>query len=459
MSWAHNKIVLPLFEPERHRGLDGRLRKFAEFDAASPNEQLEMQAKSLRRLLDHAYRTTPHYRRLFDDLGFRSTDWIPGEALPLPMLSRDDLRFRNDELRSRQFTMDELRAGRTGGTTSTPVLLWRDLEGLRDKTALQFHLNRQAGFDQGDSVLMIWGAERDLAMNPSWRWKLYEQTLMRRYPAPAGQLSDAIFDSFLQKLNRHRPKVLYGYSATTARFAEYLTANSFAHHNPESIILTAEPLSSDDRKIIENTFGCKATEHYGSRDVGMVASQCEEHRGLHFHPAGCFVEFVEAGTTPEGRMYRLLITDLLNYGMPLIRYDTEDCVLLEESPCPCGRHSSPAVRSILGRTLDNFTLIDGTQIPGIAITVVMAKIGRGFENVSQVQLVQKETDLMHLRYSANGNELAIRQELNKFQEGVEDLFKSRLRWTETRLPEILREESGKLRLCISEVRPKTLHLV
>jgi phenylacetate-CoA ligase len=292
-------------------------------------------------------------------------------------------------------------------------------------------------------------------MHPSWRWKLYEQTLMHRYTAAAGQISEAVFDSFLEKLNRHRTKVIYGYSATTARFAEYLTANSLAHHNPEKIILTAEPLSSEDREIIEDTFGCKATEHYGSRDIGMVASQCEEHRGLHFHPAGCYMELVEAGTTPDGTMYRLLITDLLNYGMPLIRYDTEDCVLLEDTQCPCGRRF-PAVRSILGRALDNFTLADGTQIPGIAITVVMAKIGRGFQRVSQVQLIQKETDHMHLRYSASGDEVEIKQELAHFREGVEDLFKSKLRWTETRVPEIQREQSGKLRLCISEVHPKKL---
>jgi phenylacetate-CoA ligase len=451
VSWLHNNLVLPMFEPERHRGLGRRLRAFERFDASSRSEQIESQAQSVRRLLEHAYRTTPHYRRVFDDVGFRYTDWNAGESIPLPILSREELRTRNDELRSRRFPMEQLRAGRTGGTTSTPVQLFRDIEGLRNKTALQFHLNRMAGFDQGDSVLLIWGAERDLALNPSWRWKLYEQTLMHRYTAAAGQISEAVFESFHEKLNRHRPKVLYGYSATTARFAEYLTARSLPHHNPEKIILTAEPLSADDRKIIEDTFGCKATEHYGSRDIGMVASQCEHHQGLHFHPAGCYMELIEAGRTPEGPMYRLLITDLLNYGMPLIRYDTEDCVLLEDSLCPCGRRF-PAIKSILGRTLDNFILADGTQIPGIAITVVMAKIGRGFQHVNQVQLIQKETDHLEVRYAAVGDELAIAQELAKFREGVEELFKMKLRWTETRVPEILREQSGKLRLCISEVR-------
>src|SRR5258705_2949337 len=41
-------------------------------------------------------------------------------------------------------------------------------------------------YDQGDSILMIWGAERDLELNPSWRWRLYEEGVMGRYAAAAG---------------------------------------------------------------------------------------------------------------------------------------------------------------------------------------------------------------------------------------------------------------------------------
>src|SRR6202012_2345873 len=158
--------------------------------------------------------------------------------------------------------------------------------------------------------------------------------------------------------------------ATMARFAEYLTDRGITHHNPQRILVTAEPLSDEDRQIIENCFGVAVTEQYGSRDIGLVASQCEFHMGLHFHPAACYVEYLPAGDTPEGPMYRLVVTDLLNYGMPLTRNDTEDAVVLQDTPCPCGRRY-PSVRRILGRALDNFVLADGTQVPGIAITVIM----------------------------------------------------------------------------------------
>jgi phenylacetate-CoA ligase len=303
-------------------------------------------------------------------------------------------------------------------------------------------------------VLAIWGAERDLALDTSYRRKFYEQRLMRRFPAPAGQVSDAVFSSFLEKLNRHRPKVLYGYSATMARFAEFVQQSGHAYHRPRIIIATAETLTDVDRQILEKVFGCRVNEQYGSRDIGMVATECHEHSGLHFHPAACFVEFVYAGEIAEGPMHRLIITDLYNYGMPLIRYDTDDCVLPEKTPCVCGSWF-PRVRRILGRGLDNFLLTDGTQVPGIALTVHMARISGGFRHVSQVQVIQRSLNRITIRYAAKGNEEDIKKELFRLRDCIQELLKTRLHFTYDRVPEILRERSGKLRLCISEINKTT----
>ncbi len=458
MAWIHNNLLLPLAEPERHRSLGRRLRSLKAFDRLSKDEQLAEQERRVRAIMDHAYRTTPYYRRIFDDIGFRAADWHSGQPIPLPELNRDLLRENAHDLRSRTLQEQQLRRATTGGTTSTPVAIWRDLDGLRDKTALQFHLNRWAGYDQGTPVLQVWGAERDLAMNPSWRWRLYQEGLLRCQTIAAGQLNEQVMQRFVAKLNQHQPKILYGYSATMARFAEFLRSTGIVYHRPERIIVTAEPLSSEDRYVLEDVFGCPVTEHYGSRDIGMVAAQCDTGQRLHFHPLACYLELVHAGTTPEGPLYRLIATDLLNFGMPLLRYDTADCVQFDSSPCPCGSWF-PSVKKILGRTLDNFVLEDGSIVPGVAITVIMARSSRGFRNVRQLQLVQKAINHMHIRYAAEGDLVAIQQELAAFRRQVEELFRSRQQWTAERVPEILREKSGKIRLCISEVPEATRRAV
>lgn len=450
MSWIHNAVILPFFEPERHRGLSERLRKLERFERLPREKQLGIQEDGVRRMLLHAYQTTPYYRRLFDDAGFRLRGWKSGQPIPVPALTRDLLRLNPDNLRSRAIPMEMLRGATTGGTTSAPVQIWRDVEALRNKTALQFHLNRKSGFDQGTRVLNIWGAERDLALKPSWKWKLYEQGLLRRHNAGAGQLNELVLEGFAEKLNRYRPHIIFGYAGTIHHFAHYLQTQREPFHKPRRIIVTAEATTAKEREEMEQIFACPVTEHYGSRDIGMVAAQCDEGKRLHFHPAACYLEMVYSGQTAAGPMYQLFVTDLLNSGMPMIRYDTADCVLLEEKPCVCGSWF-PSVKGVLGRTLDNFMLSDGSMVPGIAVTAAIAGVKEGFRQVMQLQVIQKNLDHMHLRYVADGDSGVIQKELGHVRAEIEKLLRAEVRWTAERVPEILRERSGKLRFCISEL--------
>jgi phenylacetate-CoA ligase len=450
MPWIHNAVILPLLEPERHRGLLRRMRQFELYDALPQEEQLAIQERKVRAILEHAYATTPYYRRLFDEAGFSASRWRTGERMAFPTLTRDLVRANGDDLRSRAFSDAMLRRATTGGTTSVPVRIWRDIEALREKTAMQFHLNRGSGFDQGMPVLNIWGAERDLVLTPGWRWKLYEQVLMRRHNAGAGQLSEAVLANFADKLDRYRPRIVFGYAATIGIFAEYLSAQGKPFHKPEQVIVTAEPITAEMRRRMEQIFDCPVTEQYGSRDIGMVAKQCGAGQRLHFHPAACYTEFVYAGDSTEGPMYKLVVTDLLNRGMPMIRYDTDDCVLLDEGPCGCGSWY-PSVKKVLGRAVDNFTMPDGSVVTGIAVTAAIARIQGGFFHVRQIQLIQKGIEQFHLRYAAEGEVPEIQAELGKFRAEIEKLLQVRVHWTAERVHEIQRERSGKMRFCISEV--------
>jgi phenylacetate-CoA ligase len=85
---------------------------------------------------------------------------------------------------------------------------------------------------------------------------------------------------------------------------------------------------------------------------------------LHFHPWSSFVEFDPIAQSPDGPVYRLLITDLLNYGQPFIRFDTGDCVTLTEQSCSCGRWF-PLVGKILGRLEQGAIVANGAVVPNI----------------------------------------------------------------------------------------------
>jgi phenylacetate-CoA ligase len=451
LSWIHNNLILPLAEPERHWGLGRRLRELERFDRLPEAKQRAESSAKVMRLLTHAYDTVPYYRQVFDEAGFHPSEWTQGQNIPIPLTSRDTLRVQQDQMVSRRYRAEQLQSASTGGTTNTPVRLWRDIEGLRQKIALQYHLNRTAGYDQGDPTLLIWGAQRDLEMNPSWKRKFYDEQLMHHFTAPAGQISDLIFQRFRDRLNERKPKVMFGYGVTMARFAQYLESNNLSHHNPKVIIVTAEAITAPEREYIERVFQCRVTDQYGSRDVGMVAMNCEHHTGMHFHPAGSLTEFVHHGTAPDGgTIHRLIITDLMNYGMPLIRYDTGDCVLLDDVQCPCGRWY-PRVKTVLGRALDTFVLADGTEIPGLAMANQLLLLTHSFRYITQLQVIQKDYDKVQVRYVTAGSNEETERELAQVSTALQRAFKVAIRCTMVKVQDIPRAASGKLRLCISEV--------
>ena len=74
------------------------------------------------------------------------------------------------------YRLQDLRQAGSSGTTSTPIQFYRDIEALRNKSAIQMAVEFLVRIQPGRSVLMMWGAHRDLAMQPSWRWRLYEET-------------------------------------------------------------------------------------------------------------------------------------------------------------------------------------------------------------------------------------------------------------------------------------------
>ena len=95
---------------------------------------------------------------------------------------------------------------------------------------------------------------------------------------------------------------------------------------PRGIISTSMMLLANERRVIEEAFGCKVTDRYGCEEVGLIACECEQHEGLHLDIEHLYIEFLRPDGTAAapGEEGAIVITDLLNRGMPFIRYRIED---------------------------------------------------------------------------------------------------------------------------------------
>jgi phenylacetate-CoA ligase len=446
VNWLYLNGILPVCQPAQYRGLAAEMHKQEAFERRSLAENQETQWQSLTRLLKHAYDTTPFYRQRFDAAGMSPQQFSsPQDLQKLPALTREDLRLHQDDLWSRVYQREMLPGAATGGTTDIPVPLLRSPESLLKKSAVHLRFNSWAGMWPGDKILYLWGARIDFAQTPSWRWKLYDRYINRRVWAPASLLNEQILESFRQLLNQFRPRIIYAYPTPLAHFAEYLRDCGRAFHHPVSAICTAEPVLDHQRQVIEQVLGCRVFEMYGSRESGMIAAQCEYGQGLHLNPHAAYLEFVPLdGEGPDG-VHEIFITDLLNYGMPFIRYKINDCALLSAQTCKCGR-GYPILAKIIGRTADMFLLPNGDRVPGVTLHRLIAEDCPGFK---KLQIIQDTLCDFRVRFVPGSN--FQQPDLSLLTKRLGQRFGSSLHWNLERVDDIERERSGKTRFCISHV--------
>ena len=438
--------------PKTHGKIEQYLRDFELAENATLPQNLEKQWRATREMLRHAYETVPFYRQRFDEAGMHPSRFgSPDDLRRIPPLQRDDLVASGPKMWSTKYAPADLFHAATGGTSNSPVPLVRDADCLQRRTAIQMRFDGWSGLIAGDKVLWLWGATMDFAANPSWRWRLWERVVLRRTWAPASQMNESVCAEYHRLLDRFRPDAIMAYPTALALFSDYLKQQSAGFHHPRSIVVTAEPLTERQRHSIESAFGMRCFVQYGARDFGMLAAECEQHRNLHFNPLSAFIEFVPL----NAEVSEVLVTDLTNAAMPLIRYRVGDCATPVTGSCACGR-GYPLMSNVEGRVSDNFVLRDGTFVPGV---VLPARILRDHHTIDKLQIVQEEVSDFVLRY-VPGPEFtpdaleAVETKLRTFI-GAEPSVRFE------RVADIPREASGKTRLCISRAgqraaRPKAM---
>jgi phenylacetate-CoA ligase len=446
-DFVYSNYVLPLLEPESYRGVEGYRRYYESREQLTLEKNSEQQWQRVLQMLDHAYHSTAFYRRRFDEAGIALKQvQSPADLQKIPLLTRDDLRVHLREMTSDKFRTAELVMAATGGTTDTPVKVFRDATSLPRKSGVQMRFNDWAGFSPGDKVFYLWGAQSDYPVSPSWRWRLFDHTIMRRHWAPTSLLNAETFNRYRSDLNRVRPRVVYAYPTPLTLFCEHLLQSQEPYHRPETVICTAETLLQDQRATIEAALGCKVFEQYGARDFGMVAGECAQHNGLHVNPAAVFIEQPPLPGAESRGLWEMIVTDLLNEGMPLIRYKINDCSGLSREVCPCGI-GYPLIGSIQGRVTDNFYLPDHSIVPGVALTNRVIKAASG---IRKLQIIQERPEAFTIKFVPDDSFTA--PSLTNLREKLIEFLGPGLEFEFQRVDDISRERSGKTRLCISKVK-------
>ncbi len=127
----------------------------------------------------------------------------------------------------------------------------------------------------------------------------------------------------------------------------------------EKIIYAGTPLTTSDFRWIKNTLGTKRIASIiGANDGNQLAYQCNEMSGPMHHLIDDynFVEIIDSDgrPVPEGTSGKILITSLLKFAFPLIRYEIGDAGRIVPGQCNCGR--TTRMLEYLGRSDDTLCI-------------------------------------------------------------------------------------------------------
>jgi phenylacetate-CoA ligase len=155
------------------------------------------------------------------------------------------------------------------------------------------------------------------------------------------------------------------YVESIHELARFIEARGLQVHSPRAISTAAGTLHPAVRELVERVFRAPVFDHYGSRETNGIAGECDHHQGLHVSALTYRFELLRADGTPcgPGELGEVVLTSLVNYAMPLIRYRIGDMAEWAEQPCSCGR-AWPLLRAVQGRVTDNFVAGDGTLVHG-----------------------------------------------------------------------------------------------
>jgi phenylacetate-CoA ligase len=106
---------------------------------------------------------------------------------------------------------------------------------------------------------------------------------------------------------------------------------------------TAEALTPALRRALEERLGIELFDHCGEAVIGPLAGECRAHDGMHLHGREMWVEFLDpesGAAVAPGASGEVVVTQLGERAMPLVRYAPGDVFRLAAEPCSCGDPSA-----------------------------------------------------------------------------------------------------------------------
>jgi len=347
---------LPLFLYDLIRVLAMRSKRLGAARHASRSEILALQKKRLLHLLEHAARFSPFYRR-------RWAGNVPGpeDLSSLEPVSKTQLiDHYNEVLAVKDLDLASVRRWMAGTAVNLPNrYVLAATSGTTGQPVVIPYTRRE--WREGMTYIV---RSSELTMEEVWGRRGGLVSLIRERPRVAGistlnpiHVSAQLTRSFrtglvanlllsaaepleqqIDRLNRFQPTVLGGYPSAIGPLSR-AALDGALKIQPRLIVTGGETVSGAVRRNVSRAWGLNLFDFYGLAETLIIAGECLAHQGLHIYEDAVVLEVVDekGRVLPSGESGdKVLLTNLFNRTLPLIRYEVSDMLTVNHEPCPCG---------------------------------------------------------------------------------------------------------------------------
>jgi phenylacetate-CoA ligase len=317
----------------------------------------------LQRLVLSAATDVPFYRELWRQAGVDARRLrLPHELSALPVIRKADLLGVPIPNRvGRPFQHSSFVTERSSGSTGQPFEMRLSSDTMRRRRQRFMRALFATGYWPGRRLMLVATRRASPAMR-----------LLRWTYADLRDDESSLLQTYLTV----QPGILYAPLSSLLILAQQLEREGLRPDHKAKLISKAEPLRTWQCQALTRILGTSVTDFYGMTELGLVAFRQPEDRAYRIPRFTFVLEFLPVpGSQSEER---LIVTDLSNISMPIIRYDTGDLVRRD--------HSLPGapIVEFSGRSVDRVILPDGTLVSPLRIEAGIEEIG-GIERFQVTQ--------------------------------------------------------------------------
>ena len=370
----------------------GNYRKLKKSQWWETEKLLSLQWSRFKEILKFSYDNVPFYKEAFDDAGITPHDIkVYSDLVKLPTCDKNDLRAAfPDKWLAKTYSASDCSEAVTSGSTGDPLKFYIDKGSLAFRFAVNMRTLEISDYHLGHKLFQV-SPPVSGKLNSGFKEKLIN-TVLRRTVVPPFETD---IENKFHQLASFKPKAIVGYTSYIKSLADMSKQLDEKVRIPV-IMTTSEMLLPETRKDIEETFGGKVFDQYGSVEMGRMSAQCNAGDGYHINAESVLVEVIgrDGKHAKPGEEGELICTNLMNYTTPFIRYKVGDFGTILEKQCSCGR-GLPLMGEIGGRLNDIITTPSGKKIMPEYFYLTLREI----KGLNQFQVVQTSASTLKILYT------------------------------------------------------------